>query len=232
MAAGAGVDSRTDNVAGVEAAVFDQYETGGEFAQNLGLVGGGRKIEACRDKFGDYLRSLIKIASLQTSFVAMDEALKITNRRVNALENVTLPRILATINYINRELDELEREDFTRLKMVKRKKEEAIKASELEAKEKKAMAAAADEEEGELSEQMQGLRVAEKAAAPSAAAAAAAAAGASSAAPAASTSGKEKKNSDKKKSKSKKDKGGGSGAAVASLQEEEDDDIVFKKNIL
>ena len=60
----------------------------------------------------------------------MDEALKITNRRVNALENVTLPKIINTISYINRELDELEREDFTRLKMVKKKKEEQIKAEE------------------------------------------------------------------------------------------------------
>jgi V-type H+-transporting ATPase subunit D len=63
------------------------------------------------------------VASLQTSFLAMDEALKVTNRRVNALENVTIPKIQGTIDYINRELDELEREDFTRLKMVKKKKD-------------------------------------------------------------------------------------------------------------
>jgi V-type H+-transporting ATPase subunit D len=62
------------------------------------------------------------VASLQTSFLAMDEALKVTNRRVNALENVTIPKIQGTIDNINRELDELEREDFTRLKMVKKKK--------------------------------------------------------------------------------------------------------------
>jgi len=79
----------------------------------------------------NYLESLIKIASLQTSFVAMDEALKITNRRVNALENVTIPRIVRTLDYINRELDELEREDFSRLKMVKKKKE--AKAAQEEA---------------------------------------------------------------------------------------------------
>lgn len=34
---------------------------------------------------------------------------KVTNRRVNALENVTIPRMEAVISYINRELDELER---------------------------------------------------------------------------------------------------------------------------
>lgn len=130
MTASVRVTSRTDNVAGVKLPVFGQYKTGADTNDNLGLVGGGRKIGACRDKFGDYLKALIKIASLQTSFIAMDEALKITNRRVNALENVTLPKITNVIDYINRELDELEREDFTRLKMVKKKKEEQIKAEE------------------------------------------------------------------------------------------------------
>ena len=38
---------------------------------------------------------------------------------------------------IYRELDELEREDFTRLKMVKKKKEEQIKQNELDKEEEK-----------------------------------------------------------------------------------------------
>jgi len=121
---GAGVD----NVAGVKLPVFTKYETGAD-AENtsLGLVGGGKKIAQVREKFTVLLEMLIKLASLQTSFVTLDEALKVTNRRVNALENVTIPKIENVLDYISRELDELEREDFTRLKLVQGKKQEEEK---------------------------------------------------------------------------------------------------------
>mmetsp|Transcript_28262 Transcript_28262/g.34918 ORF Transcript_28262/g.34918 Transcript_28262/m.34918 type:complete len:238 (+) Transcript_28262:220-933(+) len=120
---GAGID----NVAGVKLPVFSIYESGaGADNQSLGLVGGGKKIVAVREKFTVFLTQLIKLASLQTSFVTLDEAMKVTNRRVNALENVTIPKIQTVLDYIDRELDELEREDFTRLKLVQGKKDSDI----------------------------------------------------------------------------------------------------------
>ena len=68
--------------------------------------------------------------------MTLDEALKVTNRRVNALENVTIPKIEGTLAYIGRELDELEREDFTRLKLVQgKKKVEQMEADAIKEKE-------------------------------------------------------------------------------------------------
>ena len=62
---------------------------------------------------------LVQLASLQTSLKTLDEALKVTNRRVNALEFVIMPQLNNTIKYIISELDEMEREDQYRIKKVK-----------------------------------------------------------------------------------------------------------------
>ena len=55
----------------------------------------------------------------------MDEVIKTVNRRVNAIEHVIIPRTENTISYINSELDEVDREEFFRLKKVKGIKEKA-----------------------------------------------------------------------------------------------------------
>lgn len=67
---------------------------------------------------------------MQTSFLTLDEALKVTNRRVNALEHVVIPRIEGSIAYIIAELDEMEREEFFRLKMIQKKKKKALEEKE------------------------------------------------------------------------------------------------------
>ena len=43
---------------------------------------------------------LVELASLQTAFLTLDEAFKTTNRRVNALDNVVIPKLENTIAYI------------------------------------------------------------------------------------------------------------------------------------
>ena len=75
---------------------------------------------------------MVQIATLQTQFKTLDTALKMTNRRVNALEFVLIPRINEIIDYIKDELDEIDREDFVRLKKTQdnKKKKKILEARE------------------------------------------------------------------------------------------------------
>ena len=68
----------------------------------------------------------------------LDEVIKVTNRRVNALEHILIPRTENTIKYINSELDELDREEFYRLKKVQGKKKRDAAIAEEAAKQKAA----------------------------------------------------------------------------------------------
>jgi microcompartment protein CcmL/EutN len=77
----------------------------------------------------------------QTSFLILDEVIKMTNRRVNAIEHVIIPRIENTVSYIVSELDEQDREEFFRLKKVQDKKKRD-KEKEKRAKARAAAAAA------------------------------------------------------------------------------------------
>eukprot|EP01088_Endostelium_zonatum_P000973 TRINITY_DN1124_c0_g1_i1.p1 TRINITY_DN1124_c0_g1~~TRINITY_DN1124_c0_g1_i1.p1 ORF type:complete len:263 (-),score=84.79 TRINITY_DN1124_c0_g1_i1:47-835(-) len=120
-----------DNVAGVHLPRFKDFNEGGAAPKELvALGGGGLEVQKSRDTFVNVLDVLIQVATLQTAFITLDEALKVTNRRVNAIEHVVIPTIDNTIKYVISELDELEREEFYRLKKIQGKKAAAKQARE------------------------------------------------------------------------------------------------------
>lgn len=132
------VKARRDNVAGVQLPVFESFKDGSTTMDLTGLSRGGQQMKKLRDNYEKAMEVLIDLASLQTSFVTLDEVIKITNRRVNAIEHVIIPKIENTVAYIISELDELEREEFFRLKKVqernrKLKEEENARKEKLKA---------------------------------------------------------------------------------------------------
>jgi len=136
------VEARIDNIAGVKVPVFSAVDTAETSSDSTGLSKGGQQIAKARTTFAKSVDVLVQLASLQTSFKILDEAIKVTSRRVNALDTVVIPRITNTVEYIKSELDELEREEFFRLKRSQDKKKKEIAAKEAE---KKAALAAAEE---------------------------------------------------------------------------------------
>lgn len=125
------VKSRQDNVAGVKLTVFESYFDGSDNYGLAGLGRGGQVLQKLKKNYQVAIKLLVELASLQTSFVILDDAVKITNRRVNAIEHVIIPRLERTLSYIISELDEMEREEFYRMKMIQNKKGIARKKAEL-----------------------------------------------------------------------------------------------------
>jgi V-type H+-transporting ATPase subunit D len=116
--------TRQENVSGVLLPAFEPFvsEGAGDFALT-GLGRGGQQVQRAREVYTKAVETLVELASLQTAFVILDDVIKVVNRRVNAIEHVIIPRTENTIKYINSELDELDREEFYRLKKVQGKKQ-------------------------------------------------------------------------------------------------------------
>ncbi|KAL2200622.1 ATP synthase subunit D-domain-containing protein [Corynascus similis CBS 632.67] len=123
------IRAKQENVSGVLLPAFESYLTEGnnDFAM-MGLGKGGQQVQRCRETYARAVEALVELASLQTAFVILDEVIK-----------VSMP-------YINSELDELDREEFYRLKKVANKKHRDTAAADAETKKKKEDAEAAGEE--------------------------------------------------------------------------------------
>ena len=70
----------------------------------------------------------MELAETQASIFRLADAVKKTQKRANALNNIMIPQFTETIKFITEALDEKEREDFTRMKVVKATKEAKKKA--------------------------------------------------------------------------------------------------------
>ena len=71
----------------------------------------------------DVAREAFKQVKDLTIKLSMVENIKKTQKRANALKNITIPTYTALVYSISNALEEKEREEFTRLKVIKRMKE-------------------------------------------------------------------------------------------------------------
>ena len=85
------------------------------------LVGTSARIDEVARRFEEELNVVVQVAERQATLRLMAAEIQRTTRRVNALEHVTLPRLLAQSRRIRMILEEREREDLFRLKRVKQK---------------------------------------------------------------------------------------------------------------
>ena len=87
-----------------------------------GLNGTDTQLDEAYVLFDKVKRLTVELAEIETGVMRLADAIKKTQKRTNALSNIMIPRFTATIKFISDALDEKEREDFSRLKVIKRQK--------------------------------------------------------------------------------------------------------------
>jgi len=79
-----------------------------------------RTVESAAN-FEEVLRAILAVAATEIKLKKIGQEIKKTTRRVNALEQVVIPRLLGEIRFIAAVLEQRAREDVFRLKRIKQK---------------------------------------------------------------------------------------------------------------
>jgi len=117
LAEGVNIEVGSRSIMGIDVPVIknvsvkDQWH--GYFGQTIEL---DNAIKQHRELFPDFIRLVEK----QLVLKHLSEEIKKTKRRVNSLEYLTIPRLEKVKRAITFKLEELERENFSRLKIIKK----------------------------------------------------------------------------------------------------------------
>ena len=79
-------------------------------------------IDIAREAFREVKDLTIKLSMVENSAYRLASNIKKTQKRANALKNITIPMYTNLVHNINNALEEKEREEFTRLKLIKNMK--------------------------------------------------------------------------------------------------------------
>lgn len=88
----------------------------------FGLNSTNSLLDLAYNKFGEVKKMTAELAEIENSVYRLADAVKKTQKRANALKNIMIPRFEATVKLITDALEEKDREEFSRLKVIKRQK--------------------------------------------------------------------------------------------------------------
>jgi V/A-type H+/Na+-transporting ATPase subunit D len=101
------------NVSITESTVTFQY----------GFAESNSKLDEATLLFNKAKQLTVALAELDNAVFRLARAIQKTQKRANALKNIVLPGLKADIKFISEALEEKEREEFTRLKVIKTQKQ-------------------------------------------------------------------------------------------------------------
>jgi V/A-type H+-transporting ATPase subunit D len=125
------IDLTGTKIMGVSVPVVTKGESPvkSSFTRGYSVTGVSSRVDETAEKFEHILDVIIEYADIETRLKRLGEEINKTNRRVNALEQVTVPQLREQVGYISQTLDERAREDLFRLKKVKKKIEAKKRAA-------------------------------------------------------------------------------------------------------
>lgn len=88
----------------------------------FGFLGVSMAIDEACQQFENVRRLTLRLAETETAIYRLAINIRKTQKRANALKNIIIPRYTGMIKEITVALDEKEREEFSRLKVIKHKK--------------------------------------------------------------------------------------------------------------
>ena len=114
---------QTRSIMGIEIphVKYDAHENQLTYAMD----GTFESIDVAREAFRQVKDLTIKLSMVENAAYRLATSIKKTQKRANALKNITIPKFEALTKDISNALEEKEREEFTRLKVIKRMKQGA-----------------------------------------------------------------------------------------------------------
>jgi len=87
--------------------------------RGYGIIGTSPRIDEAAEAYENLVEDVITAAEIETTMRRLIEEIEKVKRRVNALEYRVIPELKATEAFIRQRLEELERDNFMRLKRFK-----------------------------------------------------------------------------------------------------------------
>ena len=111
----------TTSVMGVTVPKIEQKHVARSILERgYSIVGTSTLIDETAAAFEDEVDAIILLADSELRLTRLAKEIQGTSRRLNALDQLIIPRLKSELNYIQESLDEQERSDHFRLKLVKR----------------------------------------------------------------------------------------------------------------
>ena len=85
------------------------------------MIKSNSAIDIAYEKFNEVKYLVFELAEIENAIYKLTEEIKSTRKRANALENIQIPKYRARVKIISEVLEEKEREDFFRMKILKKR---------------------------------------------------------------------------------------------------------------